>query len=149
MATSVVPAWTMLRKSLSSEAAASLITALTCAASATAEEILAPHRTTARPPAVPPCSRARSRMMTEEDSIPAPQRGAGERAGDQHRRMIDRLRRRVGRADPCQNRPIPRRPSSYEFIQIATYQEYSRRDKSRSPPFRGSGYRLFEEIHCG
>jgi hypothetical protein len=68
-AASVVPAWTMLRRSLSSEAAASLITALTCAASATGS--FGPASNHSEASATPPRSRARSRMMVEE-SIPAP-----------------------------------------------------------------------------
>ena len=69
MATRIVPAWTMLRRSLSSEAAASLITALTCAVSAIGSFGPASNHNEAS--ALPPRSRARSRMMTE-DSIPAP-----------------------------------------------------------------------------
>src|SRR5215469_12284986 len=68
-ATSVVPACTMLRRSLSSEAAASLITALTCATSAAGS--FGPGSNHIDASALPACSRARARMMAE-DSIPEP-----------------------------------------------------------------------------
>ena len=67
--TSVVPAWTIFRKSLSSEAAASLMTALTCAASATGS--LGPVSNQIEASGVPPRSLARSRMIVE-DAIPEP-----------------------------------------------------------------------------
>jgi len=45
-----------------------------------------------------------SREVADDDRrfYPGTERRAGECAGDQHRRMIDRLRREVGWADPSQ-----------------------------------------------
>src|SRR6266853_781902 len=69
LATRVVPACTMLRKSLSSDAAASLITALTCAASDTGN--FGPEANHTEASGLPPRSRARVRIISE-DSRPAP-----------------------------------------------------------------------------
>src|SRR5271165_3028069 len=69
LATSVVPAWTMFLRSLSSEAAASLITALTRAASDTGSFGPESNHTDASP--APPRSRERSRMIAD-DSSPTP-----------------------------------------------------------------------------
>src|SRR5271165_4784320 len=69
LATSVVPAWTMFLRSLSSEAAASLITALTRAASDTGS--FGPESNQTDASLVPPRSLERSRMIADDPS-PAP-----------------------------------------------------------------------------
>ncbi len=87
VAVSGVPQWTMLRRSLSSDAAASLISALARAAAATGsfDSVLEPHRSVG-----PPAS-----LDLEVADDPgrvdiATAGGAGQRAGDDHRRQIDR-----------------------------------------------------------
>ena len=83
----------MLRRSLSSQAAASLITALTCAASASGS--FGPSSNQIEASGRPPRSRAKLRMI-RADWMPRAECGAGDRAGDQHRRVVERLRRQVG-----------------------------------------------------
>jgi hypothetical protein len=93
VAVSGEPACTMLRRSLSSDAAASLATALTCAASATGSFPLSSNQSDAS--ARPALARARLRM-TRVESRSVPQvRSDG--TGDQHGRVIERLRRRPDR----------------------------------------------------
>jgi hypothetical protein len=64
VAVSGVPQWTIARRSLSSEAAASLMIALTCAASATGS--FGPASNHSEACGAPPRSRASSRTMRAE-----------------------------------------------------------------------------------
>jgi hypothetical protein len=63
----VVPEWTMLRRSLSSEAAASLITAFTRAAAATGTFSAAPNQSVAS--GLPPRSTSSARMIRDDSSV--------------------------------------------------------------------------------
>ncbi len=102
---------TILRRSLSSEAAASLATALTCAASAIGN--LGPEANQSEASGLPA---ALPREIADDPGglEPAAHCGAGERAGDQHRRVIERLRRDVGRRGPDQEtQPVHEQLSTF------------------------------------
>ena len=67
VAHAVVPAWTILRRSLSSDAAASLITAFTRAAAATGSFSAAPNQTVAS--GLPPRVTSSARMIRDDSMV--------------------------------------------------------------------------------